>query len=101
VRKVNTKHDYADLEILVDDNRITKKHVNLLEPVMLYPANYVQPVEVILNHLDKNRAGGYISVPKFKRSELSAIGTPSNSATPATGAPQPGAGLISRPAQQP
>jgi len=101
VRKVNTKHDYADLEILVDDNRITKKHVNLLEPVMLYPANYVQPVEVILNHLDKNRAGGYISVPKFKRSELSAIGTPNNSATPATGAPQPGAGLISRPAQQP
>jgi hypothetical protein len=100
VRKINAKHDYADLEILVDDNRITKKHVNLLEPVMLYPANYASSVEIVLNHLDKNRAGGYISAPKFKQSELSE-GTSNNTLTPATGAAQPGAGLISRPAQQP
>jgi len=101
VRKVNAKHDYADLEILVDDNRITKKHVNLMEPVMLYPANYLASVEIVLNHLGKNRATGYVSVPKFKQSELSTNGGTSNSLTPATGAAQPGAGLISRPAQQP
>lgn len=99
VRKVNAKHDFADLEILIDDNRIQKKHVNLLEPVMLYPANYAASVEIVLNHLGKDRAGGYISAPKFKQSELSE-GT-SNTLTPATGAAQPGAGLISRPAQQP
>jgi hypothetical protein len=101
VRKVNIKHDFADLEILIDDNRIQKKHVNLLEPVMLYPANYVASVEIVLNHLDKNRAGGYISVPKFKQSELSTEGTSNNTLTPATGAAQPGASLVSRPAQQP
>jgi hypothetical protein len=101
VRKVNTKRDYADLEILVDDNRITQKHVNLLQPVMFYTSNYAQAVEVVLNHLDKNRAAGYVSVPKFKRSELSAAGAANSSTTPATGAAQPGAGLISRPAQQP
>jgi hypothetical protein len=100
VRKVNTKHDFADLEILVDDNHITKKHVNLLEPVTLYPSNYAASVEIVLNHISKDRAGGYISVPKFKQSELTE-GTSTNSLTPATGAAQPGAGLISRPAQQP
>lgn len=100
VRKINAKHEFADLEILVDDNKIQKKHVNLLEPVMLYPANYAASVEIVLNHLDKNRAGGYVSVPKFRKSELTE-GTSNNTLSPATGAAQPGAGLISRPAQQP
>jgi hypothetical protein len=101
VRKVNTKRDYADLDILIDDNRITQKHVNLLQPIMLRPAAYDQAVELVLNHLDKNRAEGYVSAPKEKRPEAPAIGAANNSTTPATGAAQPGAGLISRPAQQP
>src|SRR5579864_2721206 len=31
LRKANTKHDYADLELLVDDSKLSKKHVNVFE----------------------------------------------------------------------
>src|SRR5260370_28805489 len=33
LRKANTKHEYADLEMMVDDFKVSKKHVNIYEPV--------------------------------------------------------------------
>ena len=36
LRKANTKHEYADLEMLVDDFKVSKKHVNIYEPVVFY-----------------------------------------------------------------
>jgi len=32
LRKANTKHEYADLEMLVDDFAVSKKHVNIITP---------------------------------------------------------------------
>src|SRR5581483_1150164 len=39
VRKANTKREYADLELMVDDLKVSKKHVNVYEPVVFYPAD--------------------------------------------------------------
>lgn len=70
LRKANTKHQYADLELLVDDRQLSKKHVNLYEPVVFYPADERQPVELLINSVTKNHIHGYISAAKYKPAEL-------------------------------
>ncbi|MBZ5516921.1 MAG: hypothetical protein LAN62_19145 [Acidobacteriia bacterium] len=72
LRKANTKRGYCDLKLIVDDVEVDKKHVNLFEPVLFYPADYAQPLELVINQIDRNEARGYVSVPKFRQSELSA-----------------------------
>jgi len=72
VRKADRKRQFCDVKLLVDDIEITKKHVNLFEPVMLYPADYRAPVELVINQIDKNGARGYVSTPKYRQSELAA-----------------------------
>ena len=52
LRKVNDKHEYCDLDMLVNDTGISKKHVNLYESVTFYPEGYLQPVELVIN--DRN-----------------------------------------------
>lgn len=70
LRKANTKHEYADLELLVDDRQLSKKHLNLYEPAVFYPAGDRQPMELIVIGITKNHVHGYISAPKYKASEL-------------------------------
>ena len=81
LRKSNTKHEYCDLVMIVNDSEVSKKHVNLYEPVLFYPEGYSQPLEVVINSIGKDAARGYISEPKYKPSELAA----SASSSPGTG----------------
>jgi hypothetical protein len=91
LRKANVKHQYADLELLVDDVSLTKKHVNLYEPAVFYAAESDHPVELVINSVSKNHIHGYVSAPKYRRSELAAMGqsptTEGNSSDTATNAP--------------
>jgi hypothetical protein len=91
LRKANAKHDFADLALIVDDAQITKKHVNVFEPVMLYPASSKQAVELVINQVGKDRIHGYVSTPRYKPAELPALSSlsegDSNSSAPA-GEPQ-------------
>jgi len=84
LRKANTKHEYADLELLVDDRQLSKKHLNLYEPVIFYPSEERQAVELVINSISKNHIHGYISAAKYKASELAQSSAPS----PTTNAPQ-------------
>ncbi len=88
LRKANTKHRYCDLEVRVDDYQLSKKHVNLYEPVYLSPEGYPQPLELVINRIDKNHIKGYVSKPKYVQAEV-ATATPkgAESAAPAD-APQ-------------
>jgi hypothetical protein len=70
LRKANVKHQYADLELLVDDRQISKKHLNLYEPAVFYPTGERQAVELIVNSISKDHIHGYISAPKYRASEL-------------------------------
>ncbi|HMK28611.1 MAG TPA: hypothetical protein VK473_02930 [Terriglobales bacterium] len=76
LRKANTKHRYADLDLMVEDAELSKKHVNLYEPVMFYPAESRQPLEVVINSITKDHIHGYVSTPKYTSAELAAIAPP-------------------------
>lgn len=73
LRKANTKHQYADLELMVDDRQLSKKHLNLYEPAVFYTENSEQPLEIVINSVSKNHIHGYISTPKYRASELAAM----------------------------
>ncbi|MGC2321278.1 MAG: hypothetical protein WA463_01485 [Terriglobales bacterium] len=73
LRKANGKHAYADLELLVDDAQLTKKHVNQFEPVSFYTSQSKQPVELVINQVGKDHIHGYISTAKYKASDLPAL----------------------------
>lgn len=84
LRKTDTKHKSYDLTMLVDDNELSKKKVNLYEPIWIHTENGGQPVQVVVNRIDKNGVHGYVSAPKYKLSELPTLSSSSQSA-PDTG----------------
>ena len=73
LRKANTKQQYADLKLMVDDREVSKKHLNLYEPAQFYADSVEQPMQVVINSITKNHIHGYISTPKYKASELAAM----------------------------
>lgn len=85
LRKANTKHQYADLELLVDDFKVSKKHVNIYEPVVSYSGDHKMPVELVINTISKNHIHGYVSEAKYKAAELEAMAN--SSANSAAAAP--------------
>ena len=93
LRKANTKHEYADLELMVDDLKMSKKHLNLYEPATFYPGDESRPLELVINRISKDHIHGYISAPKYRNSELTAMSSdsstaPATTAQDTTGAPQ-------------
>ena len=84
LRKANTKLQYADLELMVDDLKMSKKHLNLYEPAMFYPGDESRPLELVINRISKDHIHGYVAEPKYKASELaSSSSAVSDSATQA------------------
>jgi len=77
LRKADTKHKSYDVAMIVDDNELQKKKVNLYEPIWIHTENDSQPVQIIVNRIDKDTVHGYISAPKYKPSELAAAGSAS------------------------
>jgi len=72
LRSTSTKHKTYDLQMMVEDNQLGKKHVNLYEPVWVTLSDRPQSVEVVVNRIGKNEIEGYISEPRYKKSELAA-----------------------------
>lgn len=77
LRKTDTKHKSYDVAMIVDDNELQKKKVNLYEPIWIHTETDSQPVQIIVNRIDKDTVHGYISAPKYKPSELAAFGSAS------------------------
>jgi len=89
LRKADTKHKSYDLDMVVDDNRLSKKRVNLYEPIWIHTENDSQPVQVVVNRVEKNLVHGYVSAPKYKPSELAAGSSGVAAVTPVSEHPQP------------
>jgi hypothetical protein len=70
LRKVNTKRKSYDLAMFVDDNQMQKKSINLYEPIWINLDDRPQPVQLVVNQIGKDQIQGYISEPKYKKSEL-------------------------------
>jgi hypothetical protein len=83
LRKADTKHGVYDMAVVVDDRSMTKEHVNLFEPVWIDLSGRSQPIQVVVNKIDKNRVRGYVSEPRYKNTDLTGA--------PATAASQPAA----------
>src|SRR5258708_11860999 len=75
--KADTKHKNYDIEMIVDDNQMSKKRVNLYQPIWIHVENESQPVQIVVNRIEKNLIHGYVSAPKYKPSELAASGAAS------------------------
>lgn len=73
LRKTSTKHKYADLELLVDDFRLSKKHINVYEPVVLYLGDAKLPAELVINKISKDHIHGYVSEAKYKSENVQAM----------------------------
>jgi ElaB/YqjD/DUF883 family membrane-anchored ribosome-binding protein len=72
LRKTDVKNRRYHLAFLVDDNTMSKSAINLYEPVWIHRADDPQPIQVVVNKIEKNRVHGYVSVPKYRQSELAA-----------------------------
>src|SRR5437588_2276858 len=72
LRRTDAKHRNYDLSMVVDDNRLDKKRVNLFEPIWIHSETGGQPVQIVVNKIGKKEVHGYISAPKHKDSELAA-----------------------------
>jgi hypothetical protein len=91
LHKANTKHEYADLELMVDDFKVSKKHVNIYEPVVFYSADSKLPIELVINSIGKNHIHGYVSAPRYSSGDLQAMASssPANPGATANGAQPP------------
>lgn len=76
LRKADTKHMRFNLMMLVDDNQLEKKNVNLYEPIWIHTEGIPQPVQVVVNKIGKNHVHGYVSAPKYRESDLTASSKP-------------------------
>lgn len=70
LRHADTKHDRYNMMLLVDDNHLEKKNVDLYEPVWISSSDAPQPLEIVVNKITKNHIHGYVSAPKFTNAEL-------------------------------
>jgi len=97
LRKADDKHRNYDIAMIVDDNQLTKKKINLYEPVWLHRTDDPQPVQIVVNKISKDRIHGYVSAPKYRNSEIVPAAqnvsekqtTPNSSETPTPAQPAP------------
>jgi hypothetical protein len=68
LRKADVKHKSFDLTMMVDDNELQKKNVNLYEPVRINLLG--DQLELVVNHVSKDHVQGYLSEPKYKKAEV-------------------------------
>ena len=88
--------------MLVEDMHLAKKNVNLYEPVVFYPADSTQPLQLVVNRIGKDAVHGYVSEPKYGKSDLTASktanpGEASSSGSGGNNSPQTDGSLPHRP----
>lgn len=76
LRKADAKHQYADLDLIIEDRTVSQKHVNLYQQVMFHTADSEQPAELVINDISKDHIHGYVSSPKHRQSELVSVPAP-------------------------
>ena len=73
LRKADLKNKNYDIAMVVDDNQLTKKKINLYEPVWIHRIDDPQPVQIVVNKIAKDSIHGYVSAPKYRNSELTRL----------------------------
>jgi chromosome segregation ATPase len=66
LRKTDTKKGTFTVDIVVDDNKLQKKDRNINEPLQFLVGQNRLRYELVINWVQKDKAGGYLSIPKDK-----------------------------------
>jgi chromosome segregation ATPase len=66
LRKTDTKKGTFTVDIVVDDNKLEKKDRNINEPLQFLVGRNRVRYELVINWVQKDKAGGYLSIPKDK-----------------------------------
>ena len=74
LRSADPKKNQCNLAIVVDDKRTEKRNRTVNEPIFFYAHGSHQPMEVVINQVDKGKVVGYLSVPKTMQQTASAGG---------------------------
>ena len=82
LRKADSKHQSYDLMMLVDDHQLSKKKVDLYEPIWLHQGDMPEPVQVVVNQIGKDHIHGYVSAPKYTGAELASFASPQQANNP-------------------
>lgn len=94
LRKSDPKHQSYDLMLLVDDNRLSKKKVDLYEPIWISGDDGSQ-LQIVVNKISKDHVHGYVSAPKYPQqarlvsTSTSAASTATSTTTTNTTSPAP------------
>ncbi len=81
LRKTNAKHQFCNLKLIVNDRELTKKHIELYEPVLFYTSENGQALQLVINEINRHHMHGYVSAPKYQGSQVSAANTGAGSST--------------------
>jgi len=63
LRSVDPKKNQCNLALVVDDKRTEKRNRTIDEPIFFYAHGSRQPMEVVINQVEKNKVVGYLSIP--------------------------------------
>ncbi len=64
LKGANPKKNQFSLALVVDDKYTERRNVTVNEPIFFYSHDTRRPVEIVINHVEKNKVTGYLGVPK-------------------------------------
>lgn len=64
LKKTNPKKNQFNLVLVVDDKRTEMRNRTVDEPIFIYTHHSQQPLEIVIDQVEKNKVTGYVSVPK-------------------------------------
>jgi len=64
LRSTNPKRNQFNLALVVEDKRTEQRNKSINEPIFFYLHGSHQPLELVVNQVDKNKVSGYLSIPK-------------------------------------
>jgi chromosome segregation ATPase len=64
LHSTNPKRNQFNLALVADDKRTEKRNRTINEPIFFYTRGAKQPMELVVNQIEKNKIVGYLSVPK-------------------------------------
>jgi hypothetical protein len=67
LRKADMKHKSFNMAMMIDDDQLQKKNVNLYEPVWVNVGG--ESLELVVNQIKKDHVEGYLSEPKYRKTE--------------------------------
>src|SRR5262252_3419501 len=64
LKSANPKKNQFTINVLADDKNFEKKNRSVNEPIFFYTGGSRQPLELVINKVNKSTASGYLSMPK-------------------------------------